>query len=58
VVYGSFASGPIVPEQVIPGEVIIEERILSEEPVVHGGVIFESAAAGGAETDALVLAQP
>jgi hypothetical protein len=64
VVYESFASGEsfvdggIVHEQVIPGEVIIEERVLSEEPVVHGGVIFESAAEGGAETGSLVLSQP
>jgi len=57
VIHASFATGPIVPEQVIPGEVIIEERILSEEPVVHGGVIFESAAVGAA-TDSLVRSQP
>ena len=44
----------------IPGEVIIEERIISQEPVVHGGVIFESAAGAEAAVDAaaLVLAQP
>jgi hypothetical protein len=54
----SFVDGGIVHEQVIPGEVIIEERVLSEEPVVHGGVIFESAAEGGAETGSLVLSQP
>jgi len=58
VVYESFADGSIVHEQMIHGEVIIEERILSEDPVVHGGVIFESAAEGGAETAALVLSQP
>jgi hypothetical protein len=54
----SFVDGGIVHEQVIPGEVIVEERVLSEEPVVHGGVIFESAAEGGAETGSLVLSQP
>ena len=58
VVYESIADGSVVHEQMIPGEVIIEERILSEDPVVHGGVIFESAAEGGAETAALVLSQP
>ena len=57
VVYETVVSETVVSD-VAPGEGIIEERILSEEPVVHGGVIFESAAAGGAETGSLVLSQP
>jgi hypothetical protein len=58
VVYESFADGGIVHQQVMPGEVIVEERILSQEPVVHDGVIFESAAETGAGSGALVLSQP
>jgi hypothetical protein len=58
VVYETFANGPIVHEGVIPGEVIVEERVLFEEPVVHGGVIFESAAEGQAGSGSLVLSQP
>ncbi|MFM7136739.1 MAG: hypothetical protein ACKO1M_06685 [Planctomycetota bacterium] len=57
VVYESVATG-VFHEEAIPGEVIIEERILSEDPVVHGGVIFESAAEGQTETGSLVLSQP
>ena len=63
VVYESVIDGGIVHERVIqgemvPGEVIIEERILSTEPVVHGGVTFESAAESGTSPGSLVLAQP
>jgi hypothetical protein len=58
VVYESFVDGGIVREQMIPGEVIVEERVLSEEPVLHGGVIFESAAEGQAGSGSLVLSQP
>jgi hypothetical protein len=58
VVYESFVDGGIVREQMIPGKVIIEERVLSEEPVVHGGVIFESAAEVQAGSGSLVLSQP
>jgi hypothetical protein len=38
----------------------VEERIISEEPVVHGGVIFESAGGGrpAADAAAIVLVQP
>jgi hypothetical protein len=54
VVYQTFASGAV------DGELIFEERIISEEPVVHGGVIFESAAESGMAADAaaLVLLRP
>jgi hypothetical protein len=63
VVYESVVDGSSVHERVIqgemvPGEVIIEERILSTEPVVHGGVTFESAAEGGTNPGSLVLSQP
>ena len=37
---------------------IYEEQVLCEEPVVHGGVIFESAAEGQAGSGSLVLSQP
>jgi hypothetical protein len=54
VVYEAFASGPV------GGERIVEERIISEEPVVHGGVIFESVGSGQpvADATAIVLVQP
>ncbi len=42
----------------VPGEIIIREEIISEEPVVHGGVIFESAVTGSAAADSVVLARP
>jgi hypothetical protein len=55
VIYETVASA-----EAFPGEMISEERIISEEPVVHGGVIFESAEGGGSAADAttLVLSQP
>jgi len=54
VVYETFASGPV------GGDVPWQERIISEEPVVHGGVIFESAGSGqpAADAAAIVLVQP
>ena len=63
VVYESAIDGGVVHERVIqgemvPGEVIIEERIISPGPVVHDGVIFESAAEGGTSSGSLVLSQP
>jgi len=44
----------------VPGERIVEERIISREPVVHGGVVLESAAAGEPAVDAaaIVLVRP
>jgi hypothetical protein len=48
----------VIQGEMVPGEVIIEERILSTEPVVHGGVTFESAAEGGTNPGSLVLSQP
>ncbi len=49
VVYGTVIS------RAAPGE-----RIISEEPLLHGGVIFESAAEGGSATNAtaIVLGRP
>jgi len=63
VVYESAIDGGVVHERVIqgemvPGEVIIEERIISPGPVVHDGVIFESAAEGGTSSGSLVFSQP
>jgi len=54
VVYEAFASGPV------GGDMPWQERIISEEPVVHGGVIFESAGGGrpAADAAAIVLVQP
>ena len=42
----------------VPGEIIIREEIIPEEPVVHGGVIFESADRAAAGAASVVFAQP
>ena len=36
----------------------LSETVQREEPVVHGGVIFESAATDSAAADSVVLARP
>jgi len=59
VISGSIAQGgPFPGEVIVEGPVISGERIISEEPVVHGGVVFESAAVGEAAAATLVLSQP
>jgi hypothetical protein len=59
VISGSIAQGgPFPGEVIVEGPVISGERIISEEPVVHGGVVFESAALGEAAAATLVLSQP
>ena len=53
---------PVVSESAADGGIIHEtvssREVISEEPVVHGGVVFEAAATRDARSGAIVLSQP